>query len=232
MNGKQATIFQLATCLCLLLPLSFGLDMPLLEKNTTNKDIILSVKDVQSQAREFVPHKIPFSGKNRTESRSLDERCKLGLPLSVRWTNYGPYGSFVKVKNQPINESVGLTGIFPSVINNVLATCCGENARVVYGNYIGTLKDLEKSLSRTDSPDDMMFPVGLQGMDMDKFKELPVVPLLRAPRTTLVVPESSGKQGKTFELFRTVGLAWPILLFIFLAAIVSGVFIWALVSWR
>ncbi|CAB3987730.1 potassium channel [Paramuricea clavata] len=226
MRVEQVII--LWTCICLVLPLTMGLEMPFLEKNITNEDIFLRLNDVQAVTKpeEFVGYNISFTGKKEATKLTLDERCRLGRPLSVRWTNYGPYASLVRGKNRPL-EGVGLTGIFPSVINDVLAQCCHINTRVVYGRYIYTLKNLEKSLSDKNSSDDMMFPVGLQSMDMDLFKELPVVPLLTAPRTTLVVPESE-KQGKTLELFKTVGLAWPILVFIFLAAILSGVFIWTL----
>ncbi len=231
MRGNRAIILQLAACLCFIFPLTLGLKMPFLEKNITNEDIFLRMDDVQikKQLQEFTKNNISFTGTTRNETLSLDERCTLGLPLSVRWTNYGPYGSLVRRANRSVEEGIGLTGIFPSVINSVLAECCHQNTQVVYGHYIKSLRDLEKSLSRTDSPDDMVFPIGLQSMDMDRFKDLPVVPLLTAPRTTIVVPESS-EQGKTLQLFQTVGLAWPILVFIFLAAVVSGVCIWILVS--
>ena len=231
MRGIQVIILHLTACFCILLPLALGLQMPFLERNITSEEIFLDLNDVvaKTQPEELRRYNISFSGKEIPDKLSLDERCQRGLPLSVRWTNYGPYGSLIRGKNRSIEDGVGLTGIFPRVINDVLAQCCHQDTRVVYGRYIETLKDLEKSLSGRVAPDDMMFPVGLQSMDMDIFKDLPVVPLLIAPRTTLVVPEST-KQGKTLELFRTVGLAWPILVFIFLAAILSGVFIWALVS--
>ena len=227
---KQAMILQLSACLFFFLSLTSGLEMPFPEKNITDEDIFLRLEDVQAktQPEEFKKN-TSFSGKKMTETLTLDQRCKLGLPLSVRWTNYGPYGSLVRGTNRSFEDGVGLAGIFPRVINKVLAKCCHENTRVVFGNYINNLKDLEKSLSRKDSPSDLVFPVGLQSMDLDRFKELPVVPLLVAPRTTLLVPESE-KQGKTLMLFKTVISAWPILAFIFLAAIVSGVFIWVLVS--
>jgi hypothetical protein len=232
MRRNEAMMLQLSVLLCFIVPLTSGLKMPFLEKNITNEDIFLRLEDVQgAQPNEFKKGNFSFSGKGMKSNLTLDERCRLGHPLSVRWTNYGPYGSLIRGRNLSIEEGFGLTGIFPRVINKVLQECCHEDTKVVYGNFIETLKDLEKSLSRKDSPNDMVFPVGLQSMDLDRFKDLPVVPLLVAPRTTLVVPESSSEQqGKTFLLFKTVGLAWPILVFIFLAAILSGVFIWVLVS--
>ena len=233
MRSERGITARLAACLLIFVPLTtFALKMPFLERNITNQDIVLRLDDVQSktQLEIFARLNVSFTGKKRQEKLTLDERCARGLPLSVRWTNYGPYGSLVRGLNSSVEaDGVGLTGIFPSVINNVLRQCCHKDTRVVYGHYIKTLIDLEQSLSREEEPDDIMFPLGLQSMSMKMFKKLPVVPLLVSPRTTLVVPDVE-KQGKTLQLFRTVGNAWRILLFIFLAAIVSGIFIWALVG--
>ena len=232
MRGEHAKILCLTACLLAAFSSTMGLEMPFVEKTKDKDDILLRLSDVKSQTQpeEFRGHNISFSAKTLpTGNMTLDERCYRGLPLSVRWTNYGPYGSLVRDTNTSIKDGVVLTGIFPSVINNVLKECCHNETRVVYGNYIKTLKELEKSLW-DKLPEDIMFPIGLQSMDIDQFKTLPVVPLLVAPRTTLVVPETNKKEGRTFELFRTVGMAWPILLFIFLAAILSGMFMWTLVS--
>lgn len=235
MRADRGVTVRLAACFVFFVAqVTSALEMPFLERNITNKDIVLRLDNVQSktQLEIFEKQNLSFTGKKRHEKLTLDERCARGLPLSVRWTNYGPYGSLVRGINSPVKaDAVGLTGIFPSVINDVLRKCCHENTRVVYGHYIKTLIDLEQSLSREDSPDDIMFPVGLQSMTMDVFKKLPVVPLLVSPRTTLVVPDVE-KQGNTMQLVSTVAHAWRILLFIFLAAIVSGMFIWALVRGR
>ena len=209
----------------------FGLEMPLVAKNITHHDFFFRLQDVHAttQPEEFQEYNISFSGKKmKPDNLTLDDKCRLGLPLSVRWTNYGPYGSLVRPSDRSPRTGVGLAGIFPRVITQALSTCCHRNTRVETGELIATIKNLEKSLSNED-PYDVMFPVGLQSMSMTVFKDLPVVALLRAPRTTLVVPDIT-ESGRTFQLFRTVGMAWPILAFIFLAAVLSGVFIWALVS--
>ena len=232
MRADRGISVRLAACFLLFVAqVTSALEMPFLETNITNKDIVLRLDNVQSntQLDIFTKRNLSFTGKKRSEKLTLDERCARGLPLSVRWTNYGPYSSLVRGINSSVQaDGVGLTGIFPSVINNVLRKCCHRNTRVMYGHYIRTLIDLEQSLSRDDSPDDIMFPVGLQSMTMSVFKKLSVVPLLVSPRTTLVVPDVE-KQGNTMQLVSTVAHAWRILLFIFLAAIISGMFIWALV---
>ncbi|XP_028414723.1 uncharacterized protein LOC114537825 isoform X2 [Dendronephthya gigantea] len=231
MRGVCAKVLWLTACLVGASSFTMALQMPFVTKPISKHDIFLRLNDVKSktQPEEFHRYNITFAAKQLPMGNmSLDERCNRGLPLSVRWTNYGPYGSLVReTSNITNNDGVGLTGIFPSVINNVLKECCHANTHVVYGHYIKTLKELEKSLW-DGSPEDIMFPIGLQSMDIKEFKTLPVVPLLVAPRTTLVVPETDKNRGRTIELFQTVGMAWPILLFIVLAAILSGMFMWTL----
>ena len=228
-NGLLFTVVLHLLCLS-----AFGFEMPMLKTNLTrSSDFYLRLEDVyaKKQPEEFKSNNISFAGKRVASpgNLTLDYRCDHGMKVSFRWTNYGPYASLVRPKSPSKVGGVGLVGIFPQVIAKALSECCHTNTRVEVGEYIKTIKGLEKSLSINGSYD-MMFPVGLQNMRMTVFKDLPVVPLLRAPRTTLVVPESSEESGKTFELFRTVGMAWPILAFIFFAAVVSGGVMWVLVS--
>ena len=151
--------------------------------------------------------------------------------MSVRWTNYGPYGSLVGRSNNGSNttslKDVALIGIIADVINDMLPTCCHKDSKVVHGRYIRTFEELV-SLELKYQHEDIMFPISFQNTEISEFKGLPVVQLLTAPKTTLLVPEIN-KKGKTFVLFRTVALAWPILIFIFLAAIISGMSMWLLV---
>lgn len=108
-NGINLTFSEMknlkavTACLSFFLPIIFALEMPFLVKNITNKDIYLKLQNVQSnvQLEEFVRYNISFSGgKMAMQNISLDERCARGLPLSVRWTNYGPYGSLVRGLNR------------------------------------------------------------------------------------------------------------------------------------
>ncbi|XP_046847694.1 uncharacterized protein LOC124441289 [Xenia sp. Carnegie-2017] len=197
------------------------------QEEISKNHILLDLNNVQAveQPDECQESNVSFKGKSFNPTLSLDERCEQGLPLSVRWTNYGPYSSLVNCSNNGSNKTL-LKGIIADVINDMLPTCCHKDSKVVYGRYIRTFEELV-SLESKYQHEDIMFPISFQNTEISEFKGLPVVQLLTAPKTTLLVPEIN-KKGKIFVLFRTVALAWPMLIFIFLAAIISGMSMWLL----
>ena len=156
---------------------------------------------------------------------TLDERCDRGLPISASWQYYGPYAK----ASTKMSSKLGVEGIFPHLINKMLHFCCNASTVVSYGKIIKTIRKLEGQLNDPQSAYDLTFPItGISEDDMI-FKDLQFIPIVQAPRVALLVLDKD-MTDQTSQLLMTVTKAWPILVFIIVAATLSGIIIWALVS--
>lgn len=157
---------------------------------------------------------------------TLDEKCDLGLPISASWQYYGPYA----MSSTKMNLKLGVDGIFPHLINKMLHSCCNLSTVVGYGKIINSIRKLEGQLDNPDSAYDLTFPITGISEDDKLFKDLQFIPIVQAPRVALLVLDKD-MTDQTSQLLMTVTKAWPILVFIIVAATLSGIIIWALVSY-
>ena len=163
---------------------------------------------------------------NLTKSYSLDERCRRGMPLSVAWHSFSPYAT-VFTSSHPTRKTRGMTieGMFPSLLSEVVSFCCNNGSEVLYGKLLKSarhgVKDMEKNMF------DFTFPLYSHNMDM--FRGRAMIPLVEAPRVILLVHDESA-DSRTHILFSTIVNAWPMLMFIIITALLSGIIIWFLVS--
>ena len=169
--------------------------------------------------------KIPMF-RNVTNLHSLDERCQRGLALSIAWHSYPPYTMIFSSKH-PERKTTGLTveGMFPSILSRAISFCCHNKSEVHFGKFLKSSRhgigDMEKNKY------DLTFP--LYSHNMDTFRNHAMVPLVKAPRVILLVHDESSA-SRTHILFTTIINAWPMLIFIIITALLSGIIIWFLVS--
>lgn len=168
-----------------------------------------------------------FSGNVLAEDElarfSFDEKCSRGLPLSAAWQYYGPYA-----KPDMRSGQVAVEGIFPHMINKMLHVCCNSSATVKFGKIYDSIRGLESHLDQPNEAYDLSFPITGMSLEDVTFKDVPYIPFVQAPRVALLVHETA-EDDKTTQLMNTVFKAWPILIFILVAATLSGIIIWLLV---
>ncbi|KAK3735597.1 hypothetical protein QZH41_013716, partial [Actinostola sp. cb2023] len=167
------------------------------------------------------------SGKMLTAAQlsknTLDEKCSNGLPLAATWEYYGPYAK--PLKNKTLG--LGVEGIFPHLVNQMLKVCCNQNTKVIKGKIVYSIIKLEGELDDPNSAYDLTFPITGVNIDETTFKDMVYIPIVEAPRIAMLVLDKEGAE-KTSQLLGTVTKAWPILVFILVAATLSGIIIWAL----
>lgn len=168
-----------------------------------------------------------FSGKELTEDEisryTVDEKCSKGLPMSVAWQYYGPYA-----KRKILDDGrIAIEGIFPHLLSRMLHVCCNIGTTVKFGKILDSIRDLEGQLDQPNKSYDFSFPITGKSLADESFKDLPFIPFVQAPRVALLVPDET-EDTKTSQLMNTVFKAWPILIFILVAATLSGIIIWLL----
>ena len=74
--------------------------------------------------------------------------------------------------------------------------------------------------------------LGMNGKNSQQFKDFPFIPIVTAPRVVLLVPDRLFKEldSRTQVLLRTIFNTWPMLVFIVVSAMMSGLIVWLLVS--
>lgn len=178
------------------------------------------------------PFNVTKQGKKLTEKEitqfSLEEKCNRGLPVSLAWQYYGPY-----TKQRSEGNSIVLEGIFPQLLNQMFADCCSSNITIKYGKILDSIRGLEGQLDNKSRVYDVTFPLTGSHMNDKKdvsFKEYPYIPVVQAPSVALLVKDNLQQNRQSTQLMKTVMKAWPILIFIIVAATLSGIIIWLLVS--
>ena len=183
----------------------------------------------KNDTKIFELRNITFSGKVLSEDQlshfSFDEKCSRGLPLSAAWQYYGPYA-----KPSLRGGKIAVEGIFPHLINKMLHVCCNSSATVKFGKIYDSIRGMEGQLNKPNEAYDFSFPVTGMSLEDVVFKDMPYIPFVQAPRVALLVHETA-EDNKTTQLMNTVFKAWPILIFILVAATLSGIIIWLLVSY-
>lgn len=165
-----------------------------------------------------------FSGRELTaDETSLDEKCSKGQPMSVAWQYYGPYAK----PNITDDGNITVEGIFPHLLNKMLHVCCNSKTTVKFGKVLGSIRDLESQPDQPSKAYDFSFPITGKRLADESFKGLPYIPFVQAPRVALLVRDEM-EDTKTSQLMKTVFKAWPILVFILVAATLSGIIIWLL----
>lgn len=182
----------------------------------------------KNDTKIFELRNITFSGNVLAEDElsrfNFDEKCSRGLPLSAAWQYYGPYA-----KPNIRGGQVAVEGIFPHMINKMLHVCCNSSTTVKFGKIFDSIRGLEGHLDQPNKAYDFSFPVTGLSLEDVVFKDMPYIPFVQAPRVALLVHETA-EDNKTTQLMNTVFKAWPILIFILVAATLSGIIIWLLVS--
>ncbi|KAM7434966.1 hypothetical protein ABFA07_015015 [Porites harrisoni] len=202
------------------------------ENSTTSRSKIpegfyLSASDIHAKHITILEMKnVSFTGREldafEISHLSVDEKCSRGLPLSAAWQYYGPY-----VRPGMRDGKVAVEGIFPHIINKMLHVCCNSSTTVKYGKIFDSIRGLEGQLNQPETAYDFSFPVTGKSLGDESFKDLPYIPIVQAPRVALLVRDKT-ENTKTAQLMNTVFKAWPILIFILVAATLSGIIIWLL----
>ncbi|XP_065057797.1 uncharacterized protein LOC135685711 isoform X2 [Rhopilema esculentum] len=155
---------------------------------------------------------------------SLDEKCRLGLDLSVAFQVYTPY---IDIRDH--SKYLILSGILPAIMSDILKFCCNKST-VTFGEWYKSIPQAEERYEE-DKHLDFTFPLyGLDGPNTNLYKENPFIPLVEAPRMVLLVPEQlfETKNTRTHVLLKTILNSWPMLVFIAVSASLSGLIIWFL----
>ena len=187
-----------------------------------------AASDIYAKHNSAIMGNITFTGKELTADEisryTVDEKCSKGLPLSAAWQYYGPYA-----KPNITDGKIAVEGIFPHLINRMLHVCCNSATTVKYGKILESIRALEEQLDQPNKAYDFSFPITGKSLGDEWFKELPYIPFVQAPRVALLVRDKT-EDTKTSQLMNTVFKAWPILIFMLVAATLSGIIIWLLVS--
>ena len=163
--------------------------------------------------------------KSFTRQFTLDERCALGMPMSIAWHRYDPYCGMNPLR-RPFG--LGVSGIIPAILKDMIQYCCPAGSPVEFGMFLANVREAENQ--NISGCYDFTFPLGARQARQKEFGDREFVPLVRAPRVVLLVHDDHKGTDKTDKLVTTIVDAWPMFLFIMLSASVSGFAVWFLVS--
>lgn len=94
-------------------------------------------------------------------SKSLDERCIRGLPLSIAWHLYPPYSTFHQSNGK---KFVTVDGMFPNILKDALGSCCNSSSKVTHGRFLKSVRHSEKDIDQDLF--DFIFPLyGSEGQN-------------------------------------------------------------------
>ncbi|XP_031567022.1 uncharacterized protein LOC116301975 isoform X2 [Actinia tenebrosa] len=161
---------------------------------------------------------------NMSKEHSLDERCETGLPMSIAWHHYAPY---VTMHNSVHKKKVGFTvaGMFPAMLTQILSSCCHPNSSVTFGKFLRSARHGEESFVENNF--DITFPLyGYEALS-NSFRSHAFISLVRAPRVILLVHDNQS-HTQTSVLVKAIIGAWPMLIFILVTALFSGIVLWFL----
>ena len=164
---------------------------------------------------------------NELRKLSLQEKCDRGGSITVAWQYYGPYSM---PGPETDNVTVAVQGIFPHLLRRMLDECCTQNVSIKYGKVLGSIRDLEADMDESETVYDLTFPLAGADLEAQILKGFPYIAIVQAPRVVLLVGDKTVTNMQTSQLLKTVLKAWPILIFIIVAATLSGMIIWLLVS--
>lgn len=177
-------------------------------------------------------HVLPKETYNKSDAQqfTLDERCARGLPVSIAWHQYAPYTGINALRYPKTRKRYGLgvTGIIPAILNDMIQYCCPAGSKVEYGMFLANVREAENQ--KVSGCYDFTFPLGARHTHQTKFGDRMFVPLVRAPRVVLLAHDNHMGSKKTLKLVTTILDAWPMFIFIMLLASLSGFMIWFLVS--
>eukprot|EP00111_Clytia_hemisphaerica_P020644 TCONS_00060853-protein len=182
------------------------------------------MKNSKTLFKEF-PHQEKYDAHVRTlKNHTLDEKCEQGLDFGVGFQMTQPYSNV-----HFDGKTLTLFGIMPHAIREIMGYCCPKS-NVTYGHQFLSIKAIEDHYS--DDPElDLSFPLyGLDGKHSTQFKDYPFLPIVTAPRVLLLVPDKLFQElnSRTQVLLRTIWNTWPMLIFIIVSAMLSGLTVWCL----
>ena len=93
--------------------------------------------------------------------------------------------------------------------------------------FLRTVREAENYIER--SAYDFSFPINVFDPKSTKFKDRPFISLVTAPRVILLVKDQAAKKSRTDVMVQTIMEAWPMMVFIFVTASLSGIIVWFLV---
>lgn len=160
-----------------------------------------------------------------SKNYSMDYRCANGLPISIAWHQYSPYTTVIQTKYKGV-PGLTVDGMFPGILNAVVSDCCHKDTQVSFGKFLKSVRNAEKHIQ--EDTFDMTFPLYGYDASSDSFRDRAFISVVRAPRVILLVHNEQQTKTQTHVLITTIANAWPMLLFILVTALLSGIIIWFL----
>ena len=104
------------------------------KKNNRTIEIPIQGVTMDKQAHLNTQEVIPNS------NYTLDEKCSRGLGIGLGYQAYAPY---VSMGLGPKSQNLILSGIFPHLLQHMLAECC-PNSKIEHAKYLVSIDELER----------------------------------------------------------------------------------------
>ncbi|XP_028415873.1 uncharacterized protein LOC114539445 [Dendronephthya gigantea] len=162
---------------------------------------------------------LPARGKH------LDETCNEGGQLTIMYWQHCPY-----IMSLPSGQ---VSGIFPNLLGSIVKQCCHSDVHMVYQQTKGssdfyaaikrvrmTKESVEEQSSQPQF--DIALPLHTSKYGKSLFETLPFI----AVAESLGIAVLKHSNVSSAKLMMSLVQAWPVLLFIILAACIAGVMMW------
>ena len=146
------------------------------------------------------------------------------MTMSTNWWKISPYIG--------LTESSHLTGVFPTVLHRMVASCCqpcrAHNTTLDFLTE-GSVKSSLENVREAISDSDLSFPV-YGSSDQERYAALySYVPVINSPGEAFVVNREMD-QTPSDILAAIIFSCWPLAVLSFLFCVLAGIIIWFMVS--
>lgn len=155
---------------------------------------------------------------SKTGSAFFEEACSNGTPSEAVWWNHKPY----VFTDEDTGAGSAVKGVLVDVLNMAVKSCCKEGTQIVYtkAQPTGAVKEsvIKGNAQR------IVLPVGRRAGKTNSIYGRSFAGFVESPHLSVVI----SNQLSGSDLMSAVLDAWPILIFILMSLLVSGVLVWFL----
>ena len=153
-----------------------------------------------------------------TSTTTLQEACDNGNPFSLVYWEHKPYIFKDQVKSETF-----VNGALPNILRSALEACCKKGANISFAESIEFPVSLRHVIENQSL--DIILPVGRRLARAESVFLRPFLGLVESPGMAVVLKKSiSGA-----DLLTAIFDSWPIVVFIGMCLLLSGIIIWVLV---
>ncbi|XP_048582741.1 uncharacterized protein LOC5513116 isoform X3 [Nematostella vectensis] len=196
------------------------------EVGPSTQSVTLTGLDIYTQYRiEVAGFTIKGDGPFAT---TFGDTCRCNHRLTTSWMAFKPYVTF--------NESIGVSGLIPSFLEDMTATCC-LYCKIHGHSYVDFYQDAKNQSSQQktgvalraaiDGTTDLIFPIPGYFMQEEYKTVHSYTGIVQTSGLVFVLALTNGDKTSS-SVFYAVVDNWPLVLVSFLSAYIMGILIWFL----